>query len=1355
MRNILPEFIHNRYKEKEVKGKFKAITLFMDISGFTPMTERLMKVGKVGAETLSSILNNIFEPVIDAVYKRKGFVSGFAGDAFTAIFPYTNDPLEPIWSAIEINRIFKEHGLQKTDYGDFNLFVKLGLSYGEVNWGIVGNDTHKTFFFSGEAIDGCAHSEHRCDKMEIIFDNAFVQFLDETSSGSLSKKIELNEKEDSYYKMLDIREKEGTQSQTKKEIQLEKDVVKTFLPEVVFESTQLGEFRNIVSIFISFKELNNFDELNEFIGKVLALMDIFGGYFNSLDFGDKGSNMLIFFGAPISYETNIQRAIDFIYSLKEIFGDKIRAGIVFGIVYAGIVGSNRRCAYTCLGDTVNLSARFMMKADWGELWLSKDINDVIKKHYNIDELGKFDFKGKSQAIPVYSLLNKVQDKIELSFDGDIVGRVEELNKLKGYIQPIFEGKFSGITYVYGEAGIGKSRLVYELIKDYKDKSEAFILQTDSILRKSFNPFIYIFELYFNQVGEKTEAEKKAEFGKIYDDLILKIKELDDDRADEIAKELSRTESIIGALLNHRWRDSLYEQLDSKGRFENTIYAIKEFFKAQSLFKPVILFLEDLHIIDEDSLSVIEVLTRNIDDYPIALLTTSRYNDDGSKPEFRLDKDVIRNDIDVKNLPVESTHQFVINQLGKGVSENTLGFINTRSQGNPFYIEQFCYYLTENSYLRLREDGIYELSKNISDIPSSINAILISRIDRLAMDVKETAQVASVLGKEFDVEILLELINFLDLLLNKEKFNELVSYGKIEKIWSSLSEIKYIFQHALLHETIYEMQLKQRLRLLHKSAGEVMEKLFLKNETKYVDIANHYEKGDNPNKAKEYFLKAGDYLKSCYNNNKAVYCYDKYISYADGTEEALDAYLNKARVLEILSRWKDAETVIEKGIELAQRFNNRQKLAEFKYLLSYVLKEMSRFTESLDVSEEVRKLAEELSDNKLLGDSYNTDGAVMFLQGELDASLEYYQEALKYRKDSHDELGVANTLGNIGNVYLNKGKLDDAIRSLEEAIDLRNIIKDKTGLASNLNSLGNIYLYKEQFKKAVEYFEEAMNAAQEMGSKVDIANIVTNNGMCYLLLRKFNQALTYFNIGLTVNKELGNQIGISVSLEGIGHVHKYMGVYDKALTNYKNALKIAEQLKVRSLISQYLIDIGNVFYDTDEYEKAVSHYKESLSIKETLKEVMELGYIYPYLSCAYANLDKNKESLETALLHLKNIEEVKIYLEKGRTHLAIAKTIANLTNKNVNSNEKLLDEISQYTNLPNTSEAYFNEAIRLSEDGFGYIETLIPAYFEYGKYLYNENKNEKGLEKINKAKELSVKNNINGELKKIQNFLNNI
>ena len=140
MKNLLPHFIHDQFQQGNFEGSFQAFSMFVDISGFTQMTETLMKGGNEGAEILSAILNKIFEPTVDAIYERGGFISTFAGDGFTAIFPLLpKHAFHTLACAEGIRTIFEKHSFQKTRFGEFTFGVKIGLSHGCVEWGIVGS----------------------------------------------------------------------------------------------------------------------------------------------------------------------------------------------------------------------------------------------------------------------------------------------------------------------------------------------------------------------------------------------------------------------------------------------------------------------------------------------------------------------------------------------------------------------------------------------------------------------------------------------------------------------------------------------------------------------------------------------------------------------------------------------------------------------------------------------------------------------------------------------------------------------------------------------------------------------------------------------------------------------------------------------------------------------------------------------------------------------------------------------------------------------------------------------------------------------------------------------------------------
>ena len=137
--HLVPRFILQKMAVGEKNGRFSAATLFVDISGFTAVTEQLMRYDRAGAETLANVMAAIFTPLVEAVYARGGFVAGFAGDAFTAVFPTAN-PLQATAAAWEMQQLMASIGRQTTPYGTFTFAAKVGVALGAVDWGIVGDE---------------------------------------------------------------------------------------------------------------------------------------------------------------------------------------------------------------------------------------------------------------------------------------------------------------------------------------------------------------------------------------------------------------------------------------------------------------------------------------------------------------------------------------------------------------------------------------------------------------------------------------------------------------------------------------------------------------------------------------------------------------------------------------------------------------------------------------------------------------------------------------------------------------------------------------------------------------------------------------------------------------------------------------------------------------------------------------------------------------------------------------------------------------------------------------------------------------------------------------------------------------
>ncbi|OQY26356.1 MAG: hypothetical protein B6244_13820 [Candidatus Cloacimonetes bacterium 4572_55] len=1261
MKNLIPHFIQQKYQSSIKSGAFQAVSMFVDISGFTQTTEALIRSGQEeGAEILSDIMRFYFTPAVQSVYEHKGFIVGFAGDAFTALFPYGPDPkgfqktlgsfhyCKPtaehlLAAAYEINRFFAHNPIYHSKYGDFTFGVKVGLAMGHVEWGIVGGSERKTFYFRGTAIDGCAHSEHQASKGEIWAPADYAKLVhdlisDKTIKGEFCR-IDAA-KPDKFPKPVGFEKWE-----------IEPEAIRIFYGEEVVHF-QRAEFRKIAPVFISFE---NVTDLDEFITVILQELQTYGGTISRLDFGDKGGNVLAFFGAPVAYENLIERSLQFIIAIRQNLTElanmsdvKLRAGVAAGVSYCGLNGSDLRSEFTCLGNAVNQSARFMMKAKWGQILVDSEI--AQNKLFHFSHLGDFVFKGRGNPIPTYELLGK-KLAIETFYTGEMVGRKTELTRLKNFCQPIFDNTFAGVAYVYGEAGMGKSRLMYELRKSTANVSW-FYCPCEEILRQSMNPFIYFLRGYFNQLTTATDAENKARFERKYDQLISAFQYLDE------IDELRRTKSILGAMINLHWEGSLYEQLDAKGRYENSLFAFKNLIKAESLIKPVILEIEDGHWIDSDSQKMLKALTRNIADYPIGIISACRYRDDGKKFRFDVEKETSTNEIDLNYLNREGLKTFSEQTLDRGVADELVDLLMDRTDGNPFFAEQMMLYLRENDLLELSRQKksspfVYSPKETGLVIPSNVNSVLISRLDRLSVEVKQVIQTASVLGRKFELKILSLMLKDDPQLTGK------VKTAKEAVIWSALSEIHYIFKHALMRDSAYDMQLRARLRQLHRIAGQAYEDLYAADISDYYpDLAFHYDKAEIVEKAVYYLEEAGNYAKENFQNQQALDFYDKFLESQgeDKGDKKAEVLLKKGDILELIGKLQEAERIFLLAEKYARQSDKLALLAKAQNRLATLNQKKGDHSEASSLLKSAYSLSKKLNNKQLMADILGNMGTVHRFKGQYDKAIGYFKKKLKLSKELHNERAIGNAISNIGLIHCEKGDYDEAMEGFENSLAIYKEVGEKELISQAYANIGMVYASRGDRANSLFYWEKQLEISEELGDKFNIAAVVGNLGMIYWSGGEYDKAMIYYEKALAIFKELGIKRGIAFISDKIGNINIDLGEYDKAMQRFERSFKLYTEMENKACISEVYASFGDVYAGKKKFEKAISYYEKAILMARELEAKHLLMLFLFNKAKALYSLEKFSQAKKLGEEGLQIAEKMELdsYIFRGRIFFAKVK-----------------------------------------------------------------------------------------------------
>ena len=1249
-RRLVPDFILRKCRENQFSGTFSASAMFVDIAGFTAITQRLMAESTEGAEVLARIINDIFTPAIHAVYQNQGYVSAFAGDAFTALFPgkYAKGALP---AAQAIRDLFATTGHVKTRFGEFQLAVTIGLSAGSVAFRILDAEVQKVYYFRGPAIDGCSQAERHAEAMQIVADTAFVR--------QLSVPCDIQPGTGCWHV---LRVKPGTMTIGDNEWPVPAPAVgqERFMPRTILDLQAAGEFREVVCCFINFRDTGGFQTA---ITQAITRCHAYGGYVNRVAFGDKGGLMLVLFGAPELMGMLFQRAVDFALSLRQLKGLEFRAGLASGIAFTGFVGSNRRAEYTAQGNVANLAARLVMQSKWRDVVVGPRLAKQLFGKYATMAMGSLALKGFAYKINAHRVQSKLVANEPL-YAGEFIGRNREKRRLKELIVPIFKGRFAGIICIDGAAGIGKSRFIAHFCQNTTGCTCVY-LPCDQILQEPFNPIISFFKRYFKQDSSSTVVYNRRTFCRIYSRLI------DETHNREVKNELKRTQSLIGALLGFEWTGSIYETLDAKSRYENTLFALKHFFLAQALHQPLVIVLEDCHWIDADSAEWLKVMSRQVADVPLVVIALCRYRDDDSK--FQL-LDHAETDAPMWRLKMgpfnrQSIAELVSNRLRTGkLPRETLDFICEKSIGNPFFAEQVALYLHENKLL----DSAFHLADTVA-LPAEISRIIIARIDRLSARMKATVKAASVLGRRFALDILQKLLAMARVVEQEDQCTVLMEAGRKQRIWENVSELHYIFTHALIRDAVYNMQLKDRLRELHQYAASIIEGLYpgrLKDH--YSELADHFEKAENKEKAIEYLEKSAELAISNYQNEKAAQYYGRLLKYLDVRQDGVKwvhTVLTQGWLYELAGKWRQAARNYEEAQAAAERLDvpslvaaciarlgsmqrkkgNLEKAMRLlkrshrialhvsdKKGINAVVSEMAtvyslqgRYAKAVALLKDVLRISRELGDDHAVVKAYNTLGIIHKNKGDFAAAMNCYQNQLAVASALMNKKVVGKIYGNMGIVYKNQGEYNRAMSCFNKQLAISREIGDKDSANHALLGFANIFLRQGKYRQAMCNLQEQLKISRELGDKRRISGALCGLGGIYARQRKYAEALECFQRDLAINRNMGDKKSICHALGNVGYIFLQHGKLDEAKKCFEEQLALSQTIGDRVGFCRATGNIGDVYLNQGDFSSALVYGQKYLSETEKLGMKADINAALHLLAAIYKDMREYSKSMKCA------------------------------------------------------------------------------------------------------------------------------
>jgi class 3 adenylate cyclase/tetratricopeptide (TPR) repeat protein len=1230
MHRLAPQLIIENYLSGNRRGHFKAASVYTDISGFSSITDALIQHGQYGTEVLARMIQSVFSPIILNIFNHGGFVGGFAGDSISAFFLEEVDAHTSALNALAAARAIQEELLANpfrvTEFGKFPISAKIGLGYGDVVWGIPcsPNGEHAVYYFRGSPVEDASDAEHLAQAGEIVLAKSIRQILGADVDVEPGRDL---------YKLASIKSALPAPRAIPAAL-IGDDTIQAFVPEILSGRDVPNEFRQAVNLLISFPERTD-EELDEVMDHMFELQGRYGGLINHIDFGDKGCSVLVLWGAPVAYENDIGRALNFVTDLKAGINLPFTAGVTYYMSLAGYIGSELAEDYTCYGWGINLAARFMMSAPRGEIWIDERVAQRVYRHFDLEYVGDQYFKGFANKQKVF-VLRRRKPKVESFFTGDFVGREEELSQMANFIAPLWSGNYAGMLTIWGDAGMGKSRLVYDFMRSVRKDERPVqwaLCQADQIFHESFNPIRYWLLRYFDVLGIQDETVRLQNFQSKLDDLLAVTSN------QFLADELQRTRSMLASLIDLHWEDSLYAQLDAQARYDNTIIAVVALLKAESLRKNMILIFEDAHYIDDDTRILISRLRNSLVadaiSYPIAIIVTSRLQE----TEAVIRESLVGQELDLNRLSSAAVAKIAEVVLGGEVTNDLVEFINSRAEGNPFFTEQILRYLLDEKLIEQSVSG-WALSGQLdsSALPPDISSMLIARLDQLRDQVKSVVQTASVLGREFEVQALGRMLQ------DDSNLHDEIVEAESASIWLPLNEIRYLFRNGLLRDAAYSMQTRARRQELHALALDALESLYSADpHHHYGELAYHSERAMLTAKARYYLRLAGDVARDSYKNTEALNYYTRALDITppDDAEARFNLLLQRQNLFSILGDRERTEADMQSLYELALTMNSPENVAEILTRKSRELCVLANYQESIDAAQQALTITEKLETKQITLEAHLALAEALLRLGKYRDAVRECEHALSVSRtlDEHEQRGYIHSL--LGLIYVELKDFEKSKSFLTDALDLFETTSNYRGRAMVLNNLALVEGYVGHLDQSFNYYEQSLKIARQVGHRRGEGLLLGNLGWIAGMLGNFSRAREYAERNLQITREVGDRYGETFGLINLSSHAGALGDFPAAREAAERALDLARESRDRIAEAFALTYLGHALFDSQEFEKAAREYRSALAIFDELNQpalASEPG-------AALARIALSGGDHATAEMHTRKILE---HLDRGGT-----------------------------------------------------------------------------------------------------------
>ena len=1150
--------------------------VFVDISGFTKLSEGLAKHGKVGAEELTATIGTCFVALLDLAVAYGGRLLKFGGDALLLYFSGDAHEVRGCRAAVEMRRALRTVGRLTVLGQKVQLRMSVGVHSGEFHFFMVGG-SHRELMVTGPGASTTVTMEGTADAGQIVVSPATASALrpglvgEAKGPGFLLKRAP-EVPADSFVPFEEIDRRADVASG-----------IPVALRDTLLARHQDPEHRRVTVAFIHFDGTDDLiaehgaaeaaDQLDELVRCVQAAADRNQVTFLATDVDHDGGKIILTAGAPSTFGDDEHRML---LTVREVMdaGNRlaIRIGVNRGAVFVGEIGPPYRRTFTVMGDAVNLSARLMAKAAPGQVVVAPEVLSRSRTSFATDELEPFLVKGKAKPVRAF-LLGAAEGEQEVGPTELIpfVGHAEELAILEALATAAAAGS-GRMVEVVGEPGVGKTRLVDEVRARFADRPQ---LSASCQLYDASTPYLVVRRM-LRQLLDLPQQGKDAAVAARFLDTVAA-------RAPDVLPWAPLIAQAVGVPVPDT--DETRE-LDDDYRRPRLAQAVLELL-AGILPASGLVCIDDAHFMDEASADLFAHLAEAAPASAWLTVVARRPVDTGfvAPEEFAAR-------VELGPMPASEALEFArVVADGAPLTHRQLETVVERSGGNPLFLRELVAATVEGG--------------DVDELPDTIDDVVAARIDSLPSDDRYLLRRLAVLGQSFPLDLARDVIDDLP--------------HSSDPVWADLDEFLVRdgggtvgFRNVLLRDSAYDgLSFRQRRRIHNKAADTIRKTTWDGGDTQPEILSFHYLNGQRYDEAWDYSLMAAERAKGVHAYFEAADFFERalvagrriqtvtrwelvraYEELGDARSRtgtyamAAAAYraarrqvggdvvaearviLKLAKVQGWLDRYATALRWITKGLRLlddrtgdeaarvradllswygrfcqeaghhtraidwctraiaeAEAAGELPALAEALRVRDWASMELGRLSDPAN-SERALAIYEELDDLHGQANTNNLLGMYAYWRGDWSGALDYYRRCMAIDQRTGNPVNVAFQRYNIGEIALDQGRLDEAEAQFRDAVSEWRAAGYRSGVATASAMLGRVAAGRGDFAEALALFDTALEEVRAIGSNAEALEILARVAECHLLAGDVERALVVAGDALVQARALG---GVSAQL----------------------------------------------------------------------------------------------------------------------------------------------------------------------------------------------------------------------------------